>query len=127
MSDTAIHFWDLEGTYLKGTPTLSQVTGTLFDKEGRLLISQTAAGISFYSLGRSTEEMALEYTFPAAGRFERISRGGRDVQPGEAPDGAAASTFRAERFPLPASAVGIHQHGSRAKHSGGQSGSMDIV
>ena len=108
MSDTAIHFWDLEGTYLKGTPTLSQVTGTLFDKEGRLLISQTAAGISFYSLGRSTEEMALEYTFPAAGRFERISRGGRDVQPGEAPDGAAASTFRAERFPLPASAVGIN-------------------
>ena len=35
VSDTAVHFWDLEGTYLKGTPTLSQVTGTLFDKEGR--------------------------------------------------------------------------------------------
>lgn len=65
VSDTAVHFWDLEGTYLKGTPTLSQVTGTLFDKEGRLLlISQTAAGISLYSLDRSTGEMALEYTLP---------------------------------------------------------------
>ena len=65
VSDTAVHFWDLEGTYLKGTPTLSQVTGTLFDKAGRLLlVSQTAAGIYLYSLDRSTGEMALEYTLP---------------------------------------------------------------